>query len=200
MRRASKILWMAIILPASLILSSCNPLEKDSKSNTLLTVEDLSGVDIAGNRAHFLHSDVLYADPTTGASSIFADTALATLRASLLDPKPFLGVSQYNDIVITRYVVSYSRSDGKNTQGKDVPYSFENSLTATVKVGSTTDINFIIVREVAKMEPPLINLVNQRAEGVLNVTAKVDFYGQDMVKNKVKATGYLTIYFSNYGN
>lgn len=200
MRRASKILWMAIILPASLILSSCNPLEKDSKSNTLLTVEDLSGVDIEGNRAHFLHSDVLYVDPTTGASSIFADTALATLRASLLDPKPFLGVSQYNDIVITRYVISYSRSDGKNTQGKDVPYSFENSLTATVKVGSTTDINFIIVREVAKMEPPLINLVNQRAEGVLNVTAKVDFYGQDMVKNKVKATGYLTIYFSNYGN
>ena len=63
---------------------------------------------------------------------------------------------------------------------------------------TATIIAFIIVREVAKLEPPLINLVEGTEEGVLQVTAKVDFYGQDMTNNVVKATGYLNIFFANY--
>jgi hypothetical protein len=51
---------------------------------------------------------------------------------------------------------------------------------------------------VAKLEPPLIALADGRAEGVLTCVAKIDFYGHDMINNKVKATGYLTIYFANY--
>jgi hypothetical protein len=188
---------MAIIL-ALLPLLSCNPIEKDTKSSSFLTVVNIIGKDIAGNDVNFLQSDVLKVDSTTGQSYVTADSAKATLKASLLDPKPVLGVSQYSDILMTRYCISYSRSDGKSTEGKDVPFSFEGSLSTLIKANSSTDISFVVVREVAKLEPPLVNLVASRDEGVIQCTAKIDFYGHDLVNNTVKATGYLTVFFANY--
>jgi hypothetical protein len=56
----------------------------------------------------------------------------------------------------------------------------------------------VIVRAVSKLEPPLINLASGRGEGELKATARIDFYGHDMLGNNVKATGYLTIFFANY--
>jgi hypothetical protein len=105
-----------------------------------------------------------------------------------------------NNIVVTRYVVTYSRSDGLNAEGVDVPYTFEGSLTAQVAIGSTINATFIIVREVAKNEPPLVDLVFGTEEGVLQTTARVDFYGHDQAGRKIQATGYLTIFFANYAN
>jgi hypothetical protein len=109
-----------------------------------------------------------------------------------------LGTSYFNDILVTKYVVSYTRSDGKNQEGIDVPYSFDGAMSARVQIDTQTNVNFIIVRAVAKLEPPLINLASGRGEGELKVTAKIDFYGQDTVGKTVKATGYLTIFFANY--
>lgn len=198
MRNVKKALKIMVILPSIFLLFSCNPLENDSESTSLLIVENITGTDIEGNKVNFLQSDVVRIDPVTGLESATADVADATLRASLLDAAPILGPSQYSDIILTRYVVSYSRADGKNTPGQDVPLPFEGSLSTLVKIGSAASISLVIVREVAKQEPPLINLIQGRGEGVLQVTAKVEFYGQDMVNNKVKATGYLTIFFANY--
>jgi len=58
----------------------------------------------------------------------------------------------------------------------------------------------VIVREVAKMEPPLVNLQEGRDIGVLQVHAKVEFFGHDMANKNIKATGYLDIFFANYAN
>jgi hypothetical protein len=95
-------------------------------------------------------------------------------------------------------VVSFSRTDGNNQEGVGVPYSFEGSLTSRVQIDSQRDVVFILVRAVAKLEPPLINLREGRGEGVLKTTAKIDFYGHDTLGNKVKATGYLSVFFANY--
>jgi hypothetical protein len=46
----------------------------------------------------------------------------------------------------------------------------------------------------------LIGLHEWRDSGVINCTAKVDFYGEDHVGNQIKATGYLTVYFANFAN
>ena len=82
----------------------------------------------------------------------------------------------------------------------DVPYSFEGTIPALLKTGSSTKVSFIVVRGVAKMEPPLVNLVENRAEGVLKVTAKIEFYGHDMTNHNVKATGYLDVHFANFAD
>jgi hypothetical protein len=198
MEKAKSSLKIMAILSVVLLLFSCNPLENETESDSLLVVQSLTGTDIDGNTANYLQSDVQRIDEDTGQAYITADSAKATLKVSLLDPTSGLQSSQYNNVTINRYVVSYSRADGQNTPGVDLPYSFEGSLSVQLDVGSTATIAFIIVREVAKLEPPLINLIEGGEEGVLQVTAKVDFYGQDMVNNKVKATGYLSIFFANY--
>ena len=183
------------VLPSILALVACNPLEDESKSSTFLLVESMMGKDATGTAASFLQSDVI---ASTG--TIYADIASATVRASYLDPAPILKPSPYSDVILDRYIVSYSRSDGRSRQGIDVPYSFEGALTQVIKVGATATFSFIIVRDVSKMEPPLVGLATGMGDGVIEMTAKVEFYGHDLTDNKVTATGYLAIFFANYAD
>ena len=192
--------WLKIlvIVSAVFLLFSCNPIENDSRSDSVLLVVRITGTDIEDNEADFLQSDVIVTDPETGGGTVAADAATVTFTAQPLDPEPWLGTSQYFDLFVTHYVVSYSRSDGKSQEGIDIPYSFDGSLSARVQVDTQTDVNFVIVRAVSKLEPPLVNLATGRGEGELKVTARIDFYGHDTMGNNVKATGYLSIFFANY--
>lgn len=195
MKKTKYTLKLFVILPAVFLLFSCNPIGDDSQSNTILYVLNITGTDISGSKVNYLQSDVV---SSTGI--ITADSAIATLKANLLEPASLFGASQYNDIKLTRYTVSYVRSDGNNVEGTDIPYSFEGYLSRLIEIDSSVDVSFIIVREVSKLELPLINLHEGRSEGVIEVKTKIDFYGQDMSNNTVKATGYLTIFFANYAD
>ena len=197
MRKMKNVLKLLVIVPTLFLLFSCNPLEDDSKSDSLLVVVQIVATDIEKTEVNFLESDVVVLD-AEGAATVTDDAAIVTLAAKTLDPNLLLGASHYNNIIMERYVVSYFRSDGKNQEGVDVPYSFEGALSALVEIDSQVDISFVLVRAVAKLEPPLINLRDGRGEGQLKVTAKIDFYGKDTIGNGVKATGYLTIFFAEY--
>jgi hypothetical protein len=200
MKKANYLLKLLAILPAICFFISCNAVENETDSSSILIVENIMGQDLEDNEANFLQSDVLYQDPTTGAETIHADIATATLRTKLLNPLSVTGPSQYNDIMLDRYVVTYFRSDGNNTEGVDVPYSFEGHISVNIPVDSEVGVSFVIVREVAKLEPPLVNLQAARDAGVLQVHAKVEFFGHDMANKNIKATGYLDVFFANYAN
>jgi hypothetical protein len=191
---------VAALAVGFLFLPACNPVENSTQSATLFRIVSLTGKDLAGQDQNFALSDVLYQDPQTGAQSWIGDVAKATFSAQLLDPKSLTGASAYNDITVTRYVVTFQRADGKNMQGVDVPYSFEGSVSVLVPIGQATAVTFIIVREIAKQEPPLLNLKDAMPGDGLYVTAKVDFYGRDGANKAVMATGYLPITFANYAN
>ena len=193
MKRTKNSLKITAILCVFFFLISCNPLEDDSTSSSMLLILGITGTSIDGDDVSFHHSDVMIE------GGVRADSATATLQAKLLNPEPLVPqASQYTSIIVTRYVVSYSRSDGQNTPGVDVPYSFEGSLSTLIEIDATVDISFVIVREVAKLEPPLLDLRAGGDEIVLQVTATIDFYGHDLVNNAVKATGYLSIFFADY--
>lgn len=200
MKKANYLLKLLAILPAIYFFISCNAVENETNSSSILLVENIMGQDMEDNEANFLQSDVLYQDPTTEAETIYADIATATLQTKLLNPLSVTGPSQYNDIMLDRYVVTYFRSDGNNIEGVDVPYSFEGHLSVNIPVDSEVAITFVIVREVAKMEPPLVELTEGRDVGVLQVHAKVEFFGHDTANKNIKATGYLDIFFANYAN
>jgi hypothetical protein len=196
MMNKQKILFKTTILLALLVVFiSCNPLENETLSNSMLVILSLTGQDISGNTTNFLQSDVL-----TSENTVTADTATVTLKAQMLSPDPISGTSQYNNVMVTHYVVTYFRSDGKNIEGVDIPYSFEGHMSSLVEIDGIAELSFVLVREVAKLEPPLIKLHEGRAEGVLQLSAKVDFYGHDLANNVVKSTGYLSIYFANYAD
>jgi len=195
MNKAKTLFKTSILLALFIVLVSCNPLENETLSNSMLVIMSLTGQDISGNTTNFLQSDVL-----TSTNSVTADLAKVTFKAQMLNPNPINGSSQYNNVLVTRYVVSYFRSDGKNTEGVDIPYSFEGYLSTLVEIDNVEELSFVLVREVAKLELPLINLHEGRGDGVLQLKAKVDFYGHDMANKAVKTTGYLTIYFANYAD
>ena len=193
MKRIKNSLKITAILCVFFFLLSCNHLEDDSTSSSMLLILYITGTTIEGDDVSFLQSDVVIE------GLVHADIVTATLQAKLLNPQPYVPqASQYTSIVVTRYVVSFSRSDGQNTPGVDVPYSFEGSLSTLIEIDDTVDISFVIVREVAKFEPPLLDLRDGGDELVLQTTATIDFYGHDLVNNAVKATGYLTIFFGDW--
>lgn len=200
MKNLKSALMIMAILAAVFPLLTCTSLENKTKSSSYVVVENLRGTTADGTAADFLQSDVQKINTTTSQPYVTADTATATLTAHTLDPAPILGVSQYEDVLLTRYIVHYYRSDGKNVEGVDVPYSFEGSVNVLLKVNTATDVSLVVVREVAKLEQPLLNLVSNRDVGVLQVTARIDFYGHDMDNNEVTTTGNLPIFFANYND
>jgi len=110
-------------------------------------------------------------------SSGLPDSVTAILRAAMLDPDPISGVSQYSDIMLTRYVVTFTRSDGSTAEGSAVPYHFETSLSTLLPVGSSVTIPLMIVTETAKSQAPLAALAD--TTDVLECTARIDFYCHD---------------------
>lgn len=200
MKKVKYALKILAVFPVILLLLSCNPIENESDSASILILKSMTGTDLEGNEVNYLQSDVLFVDPSTSVETITADGAKASLGTTLLDPASAYGPSSFNGITVDRYVVTYMRADGKNVEGVDVPYSFEGALSAFIEVDSSVDISFVIVRAISKAEPPLIDLIDGRAEGVLNVNTKVDFYGHDLTNRNVKATGYISIFFTNYVN
>ena len=195
MNNKKTIIKASVLLILLIVFISCNPLENETLSNSMLVILNLMGSNLDGASVNYLQSDVL-----TSANSVTSDSANVTMTAQLLNPSLEAVSSQYNSIMVTHYTVSYFRSDGNNIEGVDIPYAFEGHLSTLIAIDEIVDVSFIIVREVAKLELPLTNLHEGRGEGVLQLRARVDFYGHDMTNNTVKATGYLTIYFANYAD
>jgi hypothetical protein len=200
MKKITTAFKLLAVIPLAFALVACNPIENETTSASMLIVDTILAEDMEGNLGNYLESDVLFEDPDEGITTIYADPGVATLTVRLLDPASLTGPSHLNSVVIERYQVSYSRTDGRNTEGVDVPYAFEGGLTQTIGVDNSLDVSFTAVRAAAKAEPPLVDLHQGRDLGVITCIAKVVFYGKDLTGRVVKATGYLTIHFANYAN
>jgi len=133
---------------------------------------------------------------------VFGDAGQVQLRASLKD----LGASSAaptsptsnNEVTITRYHVEYVRTDGRNTEGVDVPYAFDGATTGTIPAGGNLTLGFELVRNIAKQQTPLIQLKTNPQ--ILQTIANVTFYGHDQVGNEVSVTGSITVEFGNFGD
>ena len=199
--RTAKVFKAAIGTLAMLAAMACNPIENSTTSASLLTVVTITGLDLTLKDQNFTQSDVLLTDTTTGTSTITDDVAKASLTASMLAPNPPAGTSQYNDIQLDKIVVSYTRTDGRNTEGVDVPYTFEQNVSQIIHIGQQATISFIIVRATAKQEPPLLGLRAGATRGeVIYTNAKIVFYGHDLAGKTVTATGYLPVEFADFAN
>jgi hypothetical protein len=136
--------------------------------------------------------------PTSPCPTIFNDLGQAVLRMVPKDVVNVTAPSSNNAVTITRYRVTYRRTDGRNTQGVDVPYAFDGAVTGTVPPTGTLTLSFEVVRHVAKAEPPLAQLVSNPA--IITTIAEITFYGQDQVGNDISVTGLLQIDFGNVGS
>ena len=133
--------------------------------------------------------------------TIFADNGRVTMRLVLRDPGvPGITAapSSLNQVTFTRYRVRYRRTDGRNTEGVDVPYAFDSAATFTVPNDGSVEAAFLLVRVTAKEEAPLRGLVN--SPDFIATIAEVTFFGEDLAGNAVTVSGSIGITFGNWGD
>ncbi len=192
-----KIISLIILLGGLAIFyfNSCNAIENDTRSGSTLILDSL--MDSEGSKT-VIDSDVCILDEDTNSCSVKEDLATAEIRNVPLNPDA--EASYYGDVIIKRYRVSFTRHDGKNKEGVDVPYTFIEDLNVSVKVNGTTKFSFVIVPVRAKLEPPLIRLVGGGNEDVIQTTAHVTFYAEDMAGHQMELSGNIDVYFADWAD
>ena len=210
MNRARPVLVLLALLAAAASGVSCGRAVLGGGSAVYLVIDRLNGIRGGSSAAgsSTLQSDVLTivtspapCSTATPCPTVFGDSGQAELRVS---PKNVTTAgtpeapSTTSDITITRYHVAYRRADGRNIQGADVPYPFDGAATGTVPVGGAATLGFVLVRNAAKQESPLVQLVTSQT--IITTIADVTFYGRDQVGNDITVTGSIQVDFGNFGD
>ncbi len=193
-------LKLLVLIIAALALASCQAKEDDSTSASFLVITSLTGNDLAGKAG----STTVFSDVITN-GSIINDSAVAVVTALTYNPtedSEAHDITYYMNVIVDQVDVEFMRTDGKNTEGVDVPYHFSQPMNMLVEVDKTASIPFILIRHVAKMESPLIQLRDFPSEEfVLQLLAKVTMHGKDLAGHRIApVSGYLTVWCANFAD
>jgi hypothetical protein len=192
MNKTTMTLKTLAVAAAILALVGCNSISKDTQSSSMIVIMSITGTTVGGETVAYLQSDVIGDD-----ALVRVDNATANIVVRLVAPKPIDGPSQFNDVVLTNYRVTYELPTGPGTPGSDVPLPFDgNFSTVLCPVDNDVAVPFVVVLEAAKLAAPLNALVGTTT--VLERKAKIEIFGHDLTDHPVTATGYLTIYFADY--
>jgi hypothetical protein len=192
MHVTAKFVKLLFVVALVAVSSACGEFTREGRAPVVLVVDSLIvGDDEQGT----LLSDVITKNSTLN------DMAEVEMRLVLKDPGPpgvTVGPSLLNAVTITRYRVEYRRTDGRSTQGVDVPYSFDSALTFTVPNDGVATGVFQLVRHTAKEEAPLKALASNF--DIISTIAYVTFYGHDQAGNDVSATATIGVDFGNFAD
>jgi hypothetical protein len=204
-------LQAAVLAAAVAASTSCGDVARTGRSPVLLvieTVEAASGAD-PNTFSQVLLSDVQtiversVGGETQQVPTVFNDLGRATFRLVMKNPgvpESPLNPTALNEVTLTRYRVAFRRSDGRNTPGVDVPFSFDGAMTITVPASGNVTAGFDLVRHQMKLEPPLRNLVNGGGEMFISTVAEVTFWGRDQAGNEISATATITVNFGDFAD
>lgn len=205
----SRLIKFIAIAPLVAATVSCGSVIREGRGSSFLVVDSVAGIRGAaqlGQPSSSLTSDVITNVITPAPCSaenpcpiIFGDPGQAVMHIVMKDAGSSTPTTPgpMNHVTLTRYRVVYTRADGRNTPGVDVPYPFDGTMTVTITEAATT-MGFDLVRSQAKSETPLIQLRTSGA--VISTIATITFYGTDQVGNQVNATGTLNVNFANFGD
>lgn len=190
--------------------TSCGHANTTGRAPSFLIIDSLqasSGAqpDAFGNT---LESDVITnVKQTIGGQevytpTVFEDLGKVSLRIGLKDTggaNAPTEPSAINSITVTRYHVDFKRSDGRNTPGVDIPYSFDGAATGTFDMNGSS-LSFVLVRGQAKIEAPLKALKGGGGSIIISTIATITFYGTDQNGNAVSVTGSISVNFADWGD
>ena len=191
MKKTKPTLKVLAVAAAFLALSGCNNLSREAQSSSMLVIESIMGTTTEDDVVAFLQSDV-----QGNGGLIQADVATANIMIRLISPNSLNGPSQFNDVVLTNYRVTFELPTSPGTPGVDVPLPFDAFATVLCEVDKSTAVPFVVVLEAAKLAAPLVGLVGTTT--VIEIKANIEIFGHDLIDKPVQATGYLTIYFGDY--
>jgi len=157
------------------------------RSTVLLTIESI-------NEGAPILSDVRGVDDNPDTIVNCRTEAAVSARTK----NPTQTVAPVQDVRLTRYEVSYRRSDGRGVQGVDVPYTISGNITVTVTAGGdTTTVPIDLVRHQAKLLPPLSNITGLQ---LVTMFADVTLSGATISGSNVSAQGTAQVTFADYAS
>jgi hypothetical protein len=171
-----------------------------TSSYLIINALEAQGVTASGSGSGTF-TPVLRSDVVTK-GSVFEDNGRVTMASAMRDagnpnsPSP----SDNNRITVTRYRVTFRRSDGRNTPGVDVPYDFDGAVTFTLSPGVGAQVPFSLVRAQAKLEAPLMNLRGLGGSVVISTIAEVTFFGHDQTGRETSVAGLISVNFADWGD
>jgi hypothetical protein len=197
-----------VLVLGTLALASCTP-DWATQNSTPFILEIANVTDGAGQLP--ILSDV------SDEGAIINDQALVTVNAFRKNNTTLMATSPVEHIYLERYEVRYFRTDGRNTEGVDVPHRITGPLgnlrfhtpgpTGEGEVEQIVPIT--IVRHQAKLEPPLLNLrsflssdagaPNLSGAGVLTTVAEITIHGRTVQGGGLVAVGRAQVTFANFG-
>lgn len=199
-----------LLVAAACVLSSSacgSELLRTGRAPVFLQLNSLGGAPFGETSAtNPYRSDVqrLVEETISGVTvkvpTVVNDIGIATIAVVSKDQTTLATTSPLNNVTITRYRVSYRRSDGRNTPGVDVPFGFDGAMAQTISVGGQSTVSFDLVRHSSKSEPPLSNLVGRGGLGVISTVAEVTFFGRDQNGNEVMVTGAMDVTFGDFAD
>lgn len=181
-----------LVVAASLWMAGCTAdFAKNGEGPLLLLITGINS------------GKVLQSDVSLG-GGICPDTVQVRVENKPKNPN-VTTVDYRGDIVVERYEVRYSRSDGRATQGVDVPYSITGNVAAEVIFLEATTVPVQVVRDQAKLEPPLLQLrtsdVSNGGQAIIvTMFAEITLYGHTTIGQAVTAKGSMQIDFSDFAD
>ena len=116
---------------------------------------------------------------------------------SVRTKNPSQPATPVQDVRLTRYEVSYRRSDGRGVQGVDVPYTHQREHDGNRRRGGdATTFPVDLVRHQAKLLPPLSNITGLQ---IVTMFADVTLSGATISGSNVSAQGSVQVTFADYG-
>ena len=178
MRIFRNIGYSVCVIAIMVLVGSCSePVGGMGKSPVFLTIEPQD--------TWTSHIDVYDSSLPGG---VGPDTFWLTIKSNYKSQNTDL-VTPYADVILQEYRVSYYRPDGKTS----VPAPFMVQFQGTVPAGGSYAFEALVMRSDAKLRSPLKELVFGSGEGYILFNAVMDFYGEDLMGNKVEARYVLSM-------
>lgn len=183
MRIASRLLPVL----ACLLALSCNPIADDNRSAvTLSAAFSDSGsstaigfsIDVVDNETGQPHDEALEV-------TVYSTPKVDTLSTALYT------------VHFLSYDVLFSRPDGQNEPGVDVPFPFSRAIGGIVEPEGTADLNIIMITEEMKLQSPLRDLWFGDGERLFT-TLHITIFGRDRVENSVQASASAPVIFDDF--
>jgi hypothetical protein len=182
-----------------------------ARQNETGIIMEIAGItSFAGGQNGGTAGDILFSD----VSAFINDDAVVTVNVYRKNP----GVSSTSPLEHVRlesYEVRYFRTDGHSVEGVDVPHRITGALNS-LRFHTPTDTGEIeidavinVVRQTAKREPPLINMIGffptttgsfgLPGQGIIFTVAEITVFARQVTTGEpLSATGRFQVAFADF--
>ena len=187
-----------------------------ARENETGLIMEIAGITtFAGGQEGGTEGDILMSDVVTDGTAFNDD---AVLLVNLYRKNPTVAAtSALEHVRLESYQVRYFRTDGHSVEGVDVPHRITGALnsvrfhTPTETGEIEVDAVITVVRQQAKLEPPLLNLrgvsVSPTAnflipgQAIITTVAEVTVFARQITTGEpLSATGQFQVTFADFGD